>query len=72
MIEKIKNFLHETTFKKGFNSVVFGLSGGIDSAVVAYFCKEVFGYRARAFIMPSSSSNPSHLEDALNLSLIHI
>lgn len=66
MIEKIKNFLHETTFKKGFNSVVFGLSGGIDSAVVAYFCKEVFGFNARAFIIPSSSSNPSHLEDALN------
>ena len=33
-IEKIEEFLYKETKRRGFNSVVFGLSGGIDSAVV--------------------------------------
>lgn len=64
-IEKIEEFLYKESKKRGFNSVVFGLSGGIDSAVVGYFCNKVFKENARAFIMPSNYSNPQNTQDAI-------
>lgn len=65
-IKKIEKFLLKESKKKGFDSVVFGLSGGIDSAVVGYFCNKIFKKKARAFIMPSSFSNPKNTDDAIN------
>ncbi|WP_258865552.1 NAD+ synthase [Helicobacter sp. MIT 99-5507] len=65
-IEKIEKFLLKESKKRGFNSIVFGLSGGIDSAVVGYFCNKVFKKKARAFIMPSTFSNPKNTDDAIN------
>lgn len=50
--------------KRGFKGVVFGLSGGVDSAVVAALCVRVFGANARGFILPSCASDPKHTEDA--------
>ncbi|NMB09615.1 MAG: NAD+ synthase [Tissierellia bacterium] len=44
--------------------VVFGLSGGIDSAVVAGLSKEAFGEDALGIIMPINS-NPDDKKDAL-------
>ena len=64
-IEKIKDFLRKETKKRGFKSVVFGLSGGIDSAVVGKMCVEVFGDKGKAFIMPSLLSNPQNTQDAI-------
>ena len=64
-IEKIERFLQKESKKRGFENVVFGLSGGIDSAVVGYVCNEVFKKNARAFIMPSSTSNPQNTKDAI-------
>ncbi|RDU65518.1 NAD+ synthase [Helicobacter sp. MIT 14-3879] len=64
-INKIKGFLYKESKKRGFSSVVFGLSGGIDSAVVAHFCTEVFKDKARAYIMPSLSTNPTNTQDAI-------
>ena len=64
-IEKIEEFLYKETKRRGFNSVVFGLSGGIDSAVVGYFCNKIFKENARAFIMPSNYSNPQNTQDAI-------
>ena len=41
-----------------------GLSGGIDSAVVAVLSKEAFGNRLLCVLMPSQYSRQSSLEDA--------
>jgi len=37
------SFLKEEVSKIGFNSVIFGLSGGLDSSLVAFLCKMAFG-----------------------------
>ncbi|NMC71616.1 MAG: NAD+ synthase [Myxococcales bacterium] len=51
--------------KCGFQSVVLGLSGGIDSAVVAVLAAEALGpERVRALALPSRFSSPASLEDA--------
>lgn len=41
--EFLVSFLKEEVSRSGFRSVVFGLSGGVDSAVVATLCKMAFG-----------------------------
>ncbi len=58
-------FVREETQKAGFSDVVFGLSGGIDSAVVAYLAVEALGAdRVHPLIMPYQTSSPASLEDA--------
>ena len=41
--ETLVNFLKEEVGKVGFNKVVLGLSGGIDSALVAFLAAKAFG-----------------------------
>lgn len=65
--EKMIDFLCDETHKRGFHNVVFGLSGGLDSAVVATLCKEAFGVNAIAVLMPTSKSSPQHYQDALKI-----
>ena len=51
--------------KNGFGEVVLGLSGGIDSALVAVIAADAFGSAAvRALAMPSVYSSPESLTDA--------
>jgi NAD+ synthetase len=51
--------------KCGFGSVVLGLSGGIDSAVVAVLAAEALGpERVRGLALPSRFSSAASLEDA--------
>ena len=58
-------FVREETEKAGFADVVFGLSGGIDSAVVAYLAVAALGKdRVHPLIMPYRTSSPQSLEDA--------
>ncbi|RAX55244.1 hypothetical protein CCY99_00665 [Helicobacter sp. 16-1353] len=64
-IDKIEEFLTKEVKKRGFSNVVFGLSGGIDSAVVAFFCNKIFKNKAKAFILPSHSTNPKNTQDAI-------
>lgn len=52
---------------RGFQSVVFGLSGGIDSAVVARLCQLAFPKSHQALLMPSKQSSKASLDDALGL-----
>lgn len=47
--------------------MVYGLSGGVDSAVVALLCQRVFGNNAHALLMPSLSTPPSALTHATEL-----
>jgi len=54
---KIEKWLKAKAGAAGAKGAVLGLSGGIDSAVVAAIAKKVFGKNALAIIMPCHSSD---------------
>ena len=57
--------LHDYVRKNGFEQVVVGLSGGIDSAFVAVLAADALGPEAvRTLAMPSPYSSHESLEDA--------
>ena len=57
--------LRDYVRKNGFEQVVLGLSGGIDSALVAVLARDALGPEAvRTLAMPSPYSSPESLEDA--------
>jgi NAD+ synthase len=60
-------FLKEETYKTGLRGAVLGLSGGIDSAVVAVLAKKAFDKNLKVFLLPSQFSNDSSITDALKL-----
>jgi NAD+ synthase (glutamine-hydrolysing) len=54
--------------KNGFNSVVLGLSGGIDSALVATIAKDALGgENVLGILMPSKYSSKGSIDDAVQL-----
>jgi NAD+ synthase (glutamine-hydrolysing) len=60
--------LHDYVAKNGFRSVVLGLSGGIDSAVVASIAVDALGpERVVAVSMPSGYSSSHSKDDAADL-----
>ena len=60
--------LHDYLRKCNFKSAVLGLSGGIDSAVVAVIAVDALGAEnVTAVSMPSQYSSPGSIEDALAL-----
>lgn len=63
--EAIENFIRQKTNEAGFNRVVIGLSGGIDSSTVAYVAKRALGAENVFGInMPYRSSSPQSAADA--------
>jgi NAD+ synthase len=57
--------LREEVNKAGFDKVIVGLSGGIDSALSLYLCVKAFGAEnVIAVRMPYKTSSPASLEDA--------
>lgn len=61
----LTRFLRLETTRCGFERVVLGLSGGIDSAVVAYLAARALGGAAvHAVMMPYRSSSADSLSDA--------
>ncbi|CRF45794.1 NAD+ synthase [Helicobacter heilmannii] len=60
-------FLQTQVAQRGFKRVVYGLSGGVDSAVVALLCQRAFENNAHALLMSSLSTPPSALEHAKEL-----
>jgi NAD+ synthase len=63
----LENFIKEYMEKLEREGVILGLSGGIDSSVVAALCKRAVGSeRTLALIMPEKDSKEEHVKDALN------
>lgn len=60
-------FLKDEVYKTGLKNAVIGLSGGIDSAVVAVLAQKAFGDSLLAVMLPSSGSSPSSFDDASEL-----
>ncbi len=66
----IKLGLRDYLVKNGFSSVVLGLSGGVDSALVASIAADSIGNKnVLALIMPSEFTSKKSVEDAVELSL---
>jgi len=65
---KVGNFLKEEIEIRRARGVVFGLSGGIDSAVIASLCSKFIKEKTLAIIMPNSKITPkSDTEDAIKI-----
>ncbi|MBF0621723.1 MAG: NAD+ synthase [Magnetococcales bacterium] len=57
--------LHDYVQKNGFQGVVLGLSGGVDSALTAVIAADALGSdRVDAVMMPTRYTSPESLEDA--------
>jgi len=61
------DFLESEVKKTGIGNVVVGLSGGLDSAVVAVLAQKAFKDNLLCVMMPSQYSSQSSLDDALEL-----
>ena len=62
--EFLEHFIDNEVRKTGIQKVVVGLSGGLDSAVVAVLAVKVFGDDLLCVKMPSQYSSQSSLDDA--------
>ncbi|WP_404996087.1 NAD(+) synthase [Caldifermentibacillus hisashii] len=65
-IEKLVQWLQEQVKNANLNGLVVGISGGIDSAVVAHLIKRAFSNNSLGVIMPCKS-NPKDVEDAMKV-----
>lgn len=61
---KITNWIKDQVNLAGKKGVIFGLSGGIDSALVAVLCKKAFPKNTMALILPCDSE-PTDIIDAM-------
>lgn len=67
---KIVNWIRETVTSTNAKGVVLGLSGGVDSAVVALLCKRAFPHDTLCLMMPCYSDGLDE-EHALLAARIH-
>ena len=66
--ETIEKFLSEQIEKNHAKGIILGLSGGVDSAVLAYICKRKLKEKTLAIIMPDTTITPkTETEDALKM-----
>ncbi len=65
---KIEEFIETQIQKNNAKGIILGLSGGIDSAVIAYICSRKFKEKTLALIMPDTSITPNtETEDAMKI-----
>lgn len=67
IVKALINFLYQEAKSRGFNRVVLGVSGGLDSSVVAVLCKMTFGNHLKVLLMPSITSSKSSITDGVSL-----
>ncbi|MGG7073082.1 NAD+ synthase [Campylobacter sp. 9BO] len=60
-------FLQNAQKMTGAENLLLGVSGGLDSAVVATLCKLAAPQNTHALLMPTNSSNKQNLQDGLEL-----
>ena len=69
--QKIKDqmitFLQDQAKQIGVKNVVVGISGGLDSAIVAVLCKEAFKDNFHGVLLPSQYSSDASITDAKEL-----
>jgi NAD+ synthase len=66
----LENFIKGYMEKLEREGVILGLSGGIDSAVVAALCNRAVGPKKTfALIMPEKDSEEEHIKDALSFAM---
>jgi len=64
--KRLSNWIVSKVIEAKAQGVVFGLSGGIDSAVVGILCKKVYDKNTLALIMPCQSTDQD-IKDALEI-----
>lgn len=65
----IHSFIKQKISESGARGVVIGLSGGLDSAVVAKLCADALGPdKVLCLIMPESDTTEGDIKDALSIS----
>ncbi|HJJ21631.1 MAG: NAD+ synthase [Crenarchaeota archaeon] len=65
---KIEEFIEKEIEKNQVKGIILGLSGGIDSAVLAYICKRKLKEKTLALIMPDTTITPfSETQDAMKI-----
>lgn len=65
-VKRITDFIKSQLFKAGFNSILVGLSGGIDSALVLQLCTLALGQKnVFAFYLPYKTSSKKSYQDAV-------
>lgn len=65
---KIGSFLTQEIVQRKTQGIIFGLSGGIDSAVLAMLCNKFVQEKTLALIMPDSKiTPPADTEDAIKM-----
>ncbi len=68
LTETLEKFISEQIEKNHVKGIILGLSGGIDSAVLAYICKRGLKEKTLAIIMPDTSITPkTETEDAIKM-----
>ncbi len=64
--EFILDFIKEETISNSFERGILGLSGGVDSALVAYLAAEALGRKnVKALLLPYKTTSPDSLTDAM-------
>lgn len=64
--KRLSKWIENKVYEAKAEGAVLGLSGGIDSSVVAILCKKVFPKNTLALVMPCYSTNKD-IQDALEL-----
>ncbi len=68
LVKILTQFLRNEVRKVGFQRIVLGLSGGVDSALVATLAVQALGSKnVKAFMMPYKKSSPLSSEHAIDL-----